>query len=311
MSEVTIVRTPNMIAAEINGIKEQTRQIMLANSIEIGRRLVEAKEVVATGNWGDWLKESVDISHSTANNLMRIFREYGSDQLALFGSNVKSQALENLSYTQAIALLAVPEAEREQFIEEHHAEDLSSRELQKLIKEKQQAEEAQQVAEQEAEEARKQAAEAEASKKALEQKAKENNATVKQLKQQLKSAQQAGDAPQAKQLESNLKDAQEALSESEKRIKELEGQLASKPKVEVVERVPESVEKELEALRSQVAKSQSNTAAIKFAQRFEQLAGDLQRLLGELSAVKESDPELYEKYAGAVRKLFGNVEQQL
>ncbi len=311
MSETTIVRTPNMIAAEINGIKEQTRKVMLVNALEIGRRLVEAKSIIDHGQWGNWLKSTVDYSQSTATNLMRLFTEYGADQLSIFGDNTKSQAFEKLTYTQAVSLLGIPEEQREQFIEENDVESLSSRELQKLVKEKQQAEDAQKAAEQKAEEARKQAAEAEANKKALEQKAKENNATVKQLKQQLKAAQQAGNASQVEQLENDLKGAQEALSELEKRIKELEEQLASKPKVEIVERVPESVEKELEALRSQVAKSQSNTAAIKFAQRFEQLAGDLQRLLGELAAVKESDPALYEKYAGAVRKLFNNVEQQL
>lgn len=311
MSETTIVRTPNMIAAEINGIKEQTRKVMLVNALEIGRRLVEAKTIIDHGQWGNWLKSTVDYSQSTATNLMRLFTEYGADQLSIFGDNTKSQAFEKLTYTQAVSLLGIPEEQREQFVEDNNVEQMSSRELQKLIKEKQKAEEAQKAAEQQAEEAQKQAAEAEERKKVLEQKAKENNATVKQLKQQLKAAQQAGDMSQVEQLESNLKGAQEALSESEKRIKDLEEQLENKSKAEIVERVPESVEKELEELRSQVAKSQNNIAAIKFAQRFEQLAGDLQQLLGELVAVKESDSALHEKYAGAVRKLFGNVEQQL
>ena len=75
---VAISRTPDMIATEINSIKSQTRIMVLCNSIEIGRRLVEAKEMLPHGEWGKWLETSVDYSQSTANNLMRIFEEYGA-----------------------------------------------------------------------------------------------------------------------------------------------------------------------------------------------------------------------------------------
>ncbi|MDF2790465.1 MAG: hypothetical protein K0S80_3566, partial [Neobacillus sp.] len=40
-----LIRTPIMIATEINSIKEQTKKMLLVNSIEIGRRLVEAKTI--------------------------------------------------------------------------------------------------------------------------------------------------------------------------------------------------------------------------------------------------------------------------
>ena len=40
---ITLNRTPEVIAAEINSIKSQTKTMILCNSIEIGKRLVEAK----------------------------------------------------------------------------------------------------------------------------------------------------------------------------------------------------------------------------------------------------------------------------
>lgn len=40
MPELT--RTPEMIAAEINTIKAQTREVVCRSAIEIGRRLTEA-----------------------------------------------------------------------------------------------------------------------------------------------------------------------------------------------------------------------------------------------------------------------------
>ena len=71
---------------------------------------------------------------------MRVFEEYGADQLALFGeTGAKSQALGSLSYSQAVALLSVPEDEREQFVEENDASNMSTRELQQAIKERDQA----------------------------------------------------------------------------------------------------------------------------------------------------------------------------
>jgi hypothetical protein len=143
-------RTPQLIAAEINSIKEQTRKMLLFNSIEIGRRLVEAKTMIGHGEWGEWLEKSVDYSQRTASNLMRIFEEYGSNQMGLFGNNANSQAFANLSYTQAVALLGVAKDEREQFIEDNDVPNMSTRELQQAIKEKQELEEKLKAAEEEA-----------------------------------------------------------------------------------------------------------------------------------------------------------------
>ena len=138
---LSIDRTPEVIAIEINSIKEQTRKIMLFNSIEIGKRLAEAKIMLGHGEWGDWLEKSVDYSQRTASNLMRIFDEYGTSQISLFcDNNAKSQALANLNYTQAVALMGIPQEDRESFIEKNDVNNLSTRELQQAIKEKQELE---------------------------------------------------------------------------------------------------------------------------------------------------------------------------
>lgn len=101
------------LVSEIRMITEQTKQVVLFNSIEIGRRLTEAKAMVKRGTWGTWLKERVDYSQRTANNFMKIYQEYGRNGLA-----EKSQALANLSYTQALALIDLPEDERARFAKE-------------------------------------------------------------------------------------------------------------------------------------------------------------------------------------------------
>lgn len=129
------VRTQDTIATEIKTIVVQTQKMMLDSAVEIGRRLTEAKELVGHGEWGDWLKEKVDFSKSTANNCMRIFEEYGDKQITLFGAVSNRQTFGNLSYSKALALLAVPEDEREEFVKDNEIEDMSTRELERKIKE--------------------------------------------------------------------------------------------------------------------------------------------------------------------------------
>lgn len=117
------------LVSEIRMITEQTKQVVLFNSIEIGRRLTEAKAMVKRGTWGTWLKERVDYSQRTANNFMKIYQEYGLNGLA-----EKSQALANLSYTQALALIDLPEDERARFAEERKAGEMALRRLQEEVR---------------------------------------------------------------------------------------------------------------------------------------------------------------------------------
>ena len=126
-------RTPEIIAAEIRALSGQ----VLGSIIEIGRRFTEAKELIPYGSFGAWV-DGTGYSLSTANNFMRIFREYGG-QTSLFGSEAESQTLGKLSYTKALALLAVPAEEREQAAVELDAEHISTRELEKAIKERDEA----------------------------------------------------------------------------------------------------------------------------------------------------------------------------
>ncbi|WP_242865745.1 DUF3102 domain-containing protein [Desulfosporosinus sp. HMP52] len=93
------------------------------------------------GEWGQWLKESVCYSQSTATRLMQIYKEYGPKLLDVSEGNISSNyaALHNLTYTQALILLGVPEEERGKFIEDNAIDNMSTRELQQTVNEKNQA----------------------------------------------------------------------------------------------------------------------------------------------------------------------------
>ena len=137
MNELTTTqRGIKDITEEIIYIRNAAQNMALLYACEIGRRLVEAKALLNHGEWMPWLEEKVLFSQASANRFMRLYREYG-DKISELNAN--SSTMINLSVTNALSLLALPENERESFAEEHNAELLSNTELEKLIKERDEA----------------------------------------------------------------------------------------------------------------------------------------------------------------------------
>ena len=99
--------------------------------VEIGKRLAEAKAMVGHGGWLDFLKTETEFSKSSAARFMQIAKEYGN--------NSNFPTLGNLSVSNALQLLAVPAEEREEFAEAVDAENLSARELEQAIRERDEA----------------------------------------------------------------------------------------------------------------------------------------------------------------------------
>jgi hypothetical protein len=135
-----IVRTAAHVAADINNIKFQTSAVLAEagrmakrSSVEIGRLLEEAKCLVPHGEWGAWLKTNVDYSESTANNLMRCYREFGDEQIDMISGVSDAEFFAVLTQSQMVELFALPKPERRAFVEEHREElesgEMSTRDL--------------------------------------------------------------------------------------------------------------------------------------------------------------------------------------
>ena len=141
MSEngMTITRTPEAVGAEIRSLTATAKKLTLYFGIEIGRRLAEARELVPHGEWLAWLERETEFSQPTASRFVRLYQEYGADQQSLFGAEAKYSTLNNLSISNALRLLAVPEEEREAFAAGVDAEHISSRELDQAIRERDEA----------------------------------------------------------------------------------------------------------------------------------------------------------------------------
>ena len=135
-----IIRTPEVIAAEIITIRDNAAKVLLSASIQIGDRLKEAKEKVPYGEWANWLESNFAYSQSTANNLMAIATEYKDSQINMLSEKSKEELYGKLTYSQAVALLPLSEAEREEFVETHDVENMSVRDINAALKAQKEAE---------------------------------------------------------------------------------------------------------------------------------------------------------------------------
>lgn len=128
MNEMT--RPIEVITQEIQVYKVQAGFAL----IEIGKCLLEAKQCLPHGAWGKWLKNEVDFSERTAQNFMKIAKEYKNPQLISDIGN---------SLSKALALTDLSEEEREEFVGEAHeingeektVAEMTTKELKEVLKE--------------------------------------------------------------------------------------------------------------------------------------------------------------------------------
>lgn len=126
-SAAPAARDIEVITEEILSLKQTAGSAIL----EIGQRLIEAKQMLPHGEWLHWLEERVEFSERSANRFMRLAREWSNPT-----------TLSDLGASKALQLLALPPAEREEFLQEKHivngeaksVVDMSARELEKAVK---------------------------------------------------------------------------------------------------------------------------------------------------------------------------------
>lgn len=295
-------RDIGVITSEIKELCRQAQATALAYIVEIGRRLVEAKATLGHGEWGGWLRDTVGFSQSTANNYMRLFEEYGDSQMTIFGATVNSQTLGNLPYSKALALLAVPAAEREEFAEEIGAEDLSVKELERAIKERDEERRRADALKEKAAEAERAKAEVIAAGKKAEE-----------LRKKLEAAEDAllAEKEKAKKLRGELKEAKEqtktevvtktiveGTEELDKARAALKAAEAAKADAERRER---EAREELKAAKAALKTADPEVNAFKVM--FDALQGQVQKCLGQIGKIREQNPEVAEKLMGAMRAL--------
>ena len=338
MSDMIEKRTPEQIGAEIRMYMDVGRRVTLLCGIEIGRRLVEAKEMLPHGEWLPWLQRETEFSSSSAQRYMKVYEEYGATQIGLFGPETNSPTLGNLPISKALALLSVPESERIEFAEVVDAEHISVRELEEKIRDRerqisalQEDVDGERKRLEESERLRKQSDELLETQDDMLKEAKAQIAELAKLNKELENRpvevavetvrDEAAIAAAAKEAKEKAEAAaKRKIADLEKRLNKAEDE-AAKAKNEaqttsesVSEKIAEA-QKEADALRAELAEAKkqlkaSDADVAKFGVWFTTVQKDFDAMLNVLELVRQRNPETGEKLkAGAATLLKTLLER--
>ena len=350
MNELTEKRTPELIGAEIRMYVDTGRRLSLLCGIEIGRRLVEAKEMLNHGEWLPWLERETEFSDRSAARYMKLFDEYGASQQGLFGPETNSPALSNLPISKALALLSVPESDRIEFAEQVDAEHISVRELEEKIREREaqvealkkdvegernrgdeairaktEAEDLLKTQDQMLVEAKAQIAELAKLNKELENRPHE--VAVETVRDEEAIAAAAKEAREKAEAEA-VKKANKLIREHDKTLKELREKLETlkKERDTLMEEAKNgssaadqkiaAAEAEAARIRTELEEAQkklkaSSADVAKFGVWFTQVQNDFNRMMEALQEVYVRDPETWEKLKRGAVTLLQNLMERL
>ena len=284
---VVAVRSIEIVTAEITMIRDNARKVFLESVIQIGTRLEEAKQMVPAGEWTAYLTEKLGYKPSTAQNYMRIAREFGGGQVSLTGKTA-ADAFGQLSYSQILPLLGMAEEEREELAEEHDLPSMSSREIAALVKER--------------DEAKAEAEKATAEKAAAELKFEGAAKARETVLHELKLAQDECD--EVKQTAANLQEQLDAIEDKPAEVRELTEEELEEIREKVREENAEAAraaEERAKAAEEKLDKVK-NPAAHKVNFLFGEVRGLVERLEQALEELQQTDEAACEKFAAVIAK---------
>lgn len=339
MSDMIEKRTPEQIGAEIRMYMDVGRRVTLLCGIEIGRRLVEAKEMLPHGEWLPWLQRETEFSSSSAQRYMKVYEEYGATQIGLFGPETNSPTLGNLPISKALALLSVPESDRIEFAEVVDAEHISVRELEEKIRDRerqisalQEDVDGERKRLEESERLRKQSDELLETQDDMLKEAKAQIAELAKLNKELENRpvevavetvrDEAAIAAAAKEAKEKAEaTAKRKIADLEKRLNKAEDE-AAKAKNEaqsagesVSEKIAEA-QKEADSLRAELAEARkqlkaSNADVAKFGVWFSTVQQDFLKMMEALREVRKRDEETGEKLRGGAVVLMKQLLERM
>lgn len=293
MEDVVAVRSAEIVTAEIVMIRDNCRKVLMDSVVQIGTRLEELKQLVPQGQWTAYLTDKLGYKPSTAQNYMRIAREFGGGQVGLDGRTA-ADTFGSLGYSQLLPLLGMAEEEREELAEEHDLPSMSSREIAALVKERDEAKEAAKIAKDAADTA--QTAAEEARREAAKAK---GRASETRKKLDAVTADRDNALATAKQLQEALDEMDEQpVAEARELTDEELDTIRREMRTEADEAVREA-EARAHALEEKLEKVK-NPAAHKVNFLFGELRGVLERLDGALEELQASDEAACEKFAKVI-----------
>ena len=284
---VTEIRDGQTIITEIKTLYYQAQISALNSFIQIGQKLIELKDMIPHGQWAEYIKDNLDWNERKVQRFMQLAEGYadGSAYAKLISN---PSFLSDLNITNALALLAIPEEEVEEFASEHVSEETTNKELAEEIKKYK--EENTELAEQ-----------VESLKRDIEEaKANSSDISVEDYNNLEEKLQKAKDKLKKEKANAELKiekARQETMTEVEDRVRgEMQQELDS-AQCEI-KKLKEQMENERKA-----AANLANEKLIEFKMFCDQWQVDFDNALTVVEEVREDDPEKAANMLSAVEQI--------
>lgn len=290
-------RNIEAITSEILRLKQDAGNAILG----IGQRLLEAKAMLPHGEWLPWLTEQVEFSERQAQRFMKLAQEWANPT-----------ALSDLGATKALALLALPPEERQKFLSENHIVDgeeksvidMTSRELEKAVKERDEALHAAEAARAAAETADQSRAKMEADMTALKQLHQAAQTAEAQAREALAEAQSELKALREKPVEVAVEVDQGALQEARR-----EAETRMQAKVDKAAEAQKKAEEQRKKAEEELAAVRQQLEAAQQTERQAAISGDKDLALFEL--LFSQGNEAVNKLHGLLLKVRGRGDTEL
>jgi len=293
-------------------------------------------------DWEKYIWDNFQYKTTTIENWMAMYREYNTDQTAFFKRLQDSEVFGKLSYTKLYELIKIPAEERLEFVEQNHVEDMSTRQLQQAIKERDEArkklgesedklldaeanledakwdlEKAKSRAtdaEKESKELRDKAAKAEKAKSAaeadlkkLKKKLTEAEAAAKKAQEEAKKAAENPEVPESIMEKMRAEIAEE---EAKKAASDLQKQLeAAQKNVDAANRAREEAEQKLQA--QQKASTMANPDVAVFKSLLQQVDDLFSKLKDVVKRIQESNPVIGTQLKSVLLQLLDKLRKEI
>ena len=294
--EVMEVRDGQTIIAEIKATVANVQLTALTGAIKIGKNLHELKELIPHGEWSGYIQDNLNWNERKVQRFMKLADEYGEEGSAYAKLLANPTFLSDLNVTNALALLAIPEDEVAEFVEEHVDEDTTNADLAEEIK-----------------------------------KYKEENAELTKQVASLKkevdeaAASEEGVSPEeVEKIKTKLEKAKEKLKkEKENKDEEIE-KAKQETMAEVEEKVRADVQNEIDGLNNKIAELEqraeeadrraTNSAELDLIQ-FKTYCDECQKYyddaLSIVDEVRNQDPEKAGKMLNAMKNVIRYMEEAI
>lgn len=295
IKDITAVRDGQTIITEIKTLYYQAQIHAINSFIQIGQKLIELKDMVPHGQWADYIKENLDWNERKVQRFMQLAEGY-SDGSAYARLISNPSFLSDLNMTNALALLAIPEDEVEDFAEAHVSEDTSNKELAEEIK-----------------------------------KYKEENTElteqVASLKRDIEAAKNhAGFVSEEEynKLEIKLEKAKDSLNKEKTETEAKIEEARQSAMTEVENKVKEQMQKELDSAQSEIktlkeqmekekraADNSSNEKLVEFKLYCDQWQNSFDDALSIADEMREEDPKKTEKMLGVMSSIIDYMTEAM